>query len=720
MRATVRRDAAPKRPAPVVARGLLERTRDLAGERADEHGGRGHVAVVAVVVVVVVVAVAIVAGRGGPVAPGIEVTLAEVGLEAEALDRTADPCVDFYQFACGGWLRQHPIPADRARWSRFAELEERNQDALQALLEQAAHGGAGDAASTQLGDYYAACMDETAIEAAGTAPIRPLLARTLKVKDARSWLAAVIELHKLGVWVVWREHAQADLKDSLTNVTYLDVAGLGLPDRDYYVTPALADPLAAYQRHVGAMLGLAGVPAGKTAAAAADVVAIETELATLTRTGVEKRALDALYNPMDRAQLAAQVKSVDWPAYWKAMGYAPSKKLIVGTPRFFAALDKLRARFTPAQWSSYLTYHLVQATAFALPRAFDAQAFELERVLTGVERRRPRGKRCLEATAEALGELLGQRYVARHVPAGTRQAATMLVDALVTTMGQELARLDWMAAATKQLARDKLARIVRMIGYPDRWRTYAFEVRRADFAGNRLRAAAFETRRVLARSGTPVDRGEWQLNAFAVNAYYDPTANAKALPAGILQPPFFGSERAIAANLGGIGMVIGHELTHGFDDQGARFDADGNLVNWWQPQDAERFEARGTCVADQYATFEATPKGFVNGRLTLGENIADLGGVKMAFNTYRGLRKQAARRYVADGFTEDQQFFIAVGQAWCGQDRPAEIQRRLTVDVHAPPKFRVYGALRNLPDFAEVFQCAPGTPMSPARICSVW
>jgi putative endopeptidase len=642
-----------------------------------------------------------------------------VGLESASLDRSVDPCVDFYQFACGGWLQQNQIPPDRARWGRIGEVDEKNKIAIKALLEEAAKGIGADAATKKLGDFYASCMDEQAIEKAALAPIKPLLDKTTKVKDAKSWMAAVIELHRAGVPVVWAEAALADLKDSTTNVTYLDASGLGLPDRDYYVKPELADKVAAYRTHIGKLFAIAGVgvPGGP---GPADVIAIETELAKLTKTATEQRDVQGAYNPTDAKALAKQVKSIDWKAYWKALGVEPSARLVVTTPKYFAAIDRLRTRFKPAQWSNYLTYHLLQSSAFALPKAFDAEAFELEKVLTGVEQRQDRSKRCIEATQDALGELLGQQYVSKYFPGSSKQTATMLVDSLIHVMNDQIGDLDWMTDATKQIAQAKLAKIVRMIGFPDKWRTYDFEVKRDDFAGNRLRAAAFEAHRQLARSGKPVDRAEWKMNTYRVDAYYDSTANNTALPAGILQPPFFGQDRSIAANLGGIGMVIGHELTHGFDDQGAQFDGDGNLRNWWSKDDAAKFADKGTCVADQYSGFEAMPKAFVQGRLTLGENIADLGGVKMAFKAYRALRKDAVKVYVADGFSEDQQFFVAIGQAWCSKDRPAELQRRLINDVHAPPKFRVYGPLRNLPEFAEAFSCAPGTPMHPATSCSVW
>ncbi len=651
----------------------------------------------------------------------VKVTLAEAGLEATSLDRTADPCVDFYQLACGGWLDKTEIPPDRARWARFTEIDEHNNVVLRGLLEDDAKAAAGaDAITSKLGNSYAACMDDAAIDKAGTTAIAPLLAKTNAVKDAKSWIAALTELHKLGVSVVFRASAAPDRKDSTLNVDYLDASGLGLPDRDYYMKPEFKDKVDAYRVHVAKMLALAGTPAAKADAAAADVVAIETELAKLTKTGVERRDPEASYNPTDAKGLAKQVKSIDWAAYWKALDVKPSKLIVIGTPKYFAQLDALRASIKPAQWASYFTYHVVDSYAFALGKAIDDEDFELQKTLTGVTERPARWKRCVLATTAALGELLGQQYVAKAFPASSKQAASQLIDAIVTAMNSNFGELDWMTPESKKTAADKLSKLVRMIGYPDKWRTYDFDVKRDDFAGNELRAYAFDHHRVLARAGTPVDRGEWGMNAFEVNAYYRSSANNTALPAGILQPPFFGPDRSVAANLGGIGMVIGHELTHGFDDQGAKFDAAGNLNNWWQPADKTKFEAKGTCVADQYSTFEALPKQFVNGRLTLGEDIADLGGVKTAFHAYRALRAGAAKQYVADGFTEDQQFFLAVGQAWCSKERPAEVQRRLTVDNHAPPKFRVYGALRNLPEFADAFHCAPGTPMRPANTCQVW
>jgi putative endopeptidase len=645
-----------------------------------------------------------------------KVSLADVGLEASSLDKTSDPCVDFYQFACGGWLANNQIPADKARWMRMSEMEEKTRATVRALLEDDAKGG-GDAIATKLGDYYASCMDTAAIEKAGTTGIKPLLDRAQKVKDAKSWFAALTDLHKAGVFVVFGAGTTPDFKDSKTDVLQLDPSGLGLPDRDYYLKPELADKLAAYRAHVSKLLGLAGV---KNPDAAADnVVAVETELAKLTKTAVERRDVQAMYNPVDLKGLGKLTKSIDWKAYFKALGIDPGKVIVVGTPKFFSALDALRTKMKPAQWSSYFAYQLLANSSFALPKAFDDEQFELTKAITGQPENEERGKRCAEDAENALGELLGQQYVAKYFSAAARQTATTLVDALVAALGEDLGKLDWMTEPTRKTAQDKLGKVGKMVGYPDKWRSYDFPVKRGDFAGNELRANTFETHRQLAKAGKPVDRDEWQMNAYTINAYFDDTINRTAIPAGILQPPMFGDKRGIAANLGGIGFVIGHELTHGFDDQGAQFDGDGNMKNWWSKDDQTKFEAKGQCVADQYGTFEAAPKQFVNGKLTLGEDIADLGGVKMAFRAYKKLRA-GATPFVADGFTEDQQFFIAAAQIWCDKDRPAEIQRRLTVDPHAPPKFRVYGALRNLPEFAQAFSCAAGTPMNPANRCVVW
>jgi putative endopeptidase len=659
-------------------------------------------------------------GGPAPDAEVVQVTLADVGLEATSLDRSANACEDFYQFACGGWLAANPIPADKARWGRFGEVDQNNEKALREILEDARSGKSTDAAMTKLGAYYGSCMDEAAIEKAGLTGIKPLLDAAAKVKDAKSLDAAIVLFHQNAIYPVFTWAPFGDFADSKTAVLYLDTGGLGLPDRDYYVKDEFKDKVTAYREHLVRLFGLLGRNKAAAAKAADDVIAVETELAKVTKTATERRDLPKLYNPTDLAGLVAQSPGFPWEAYFKQLGHPGMGKIVVTTPDHVKAFATLRTSIKPAQWQAYLTARVVDGTANALPKKFDQEAFALVRALTGVEQQRDRWKRCVDATAQAMPELLGQPYVARKFPGESKTAATNMVKAIAKAMGEQIGTLDWMSPETKAAAKDKLSRVDAMIGYPDTWKTYDFEVAPKTFAKNVLAAQAFEARRQLLKAGKPVDRKEWLMPAFMVNAYYEPTNNLTALPAGILQPPFFGIDRSIAANLGGIGMVVGHELTHGFDDQGSQFDAEGNMKNWWQPADLTKFKDRGTCVADQYSTFEALPGKKVNGQLTLGENIADLGGVKMAFQAYRQLRSGADKTYVADGFSEDQQFFIAVAQAWCSADRPDETQRLLTVDVHSPPKLRVYGALRNLPAFSQAFSCAEGTPMNPANACHVW
>ncbi len=657
------------------------------------------------------------------------VTLAEVGLEATSLDRSVDPCVDFFEFACGGWVNNNPIPADKAQWSRFGEVAQRNEALLKTLLEEAAATAAAprraidaptNAVADALGTYYGACMDTTAIGNAKLSAIAPLLKKVRAVKDAKSWLAAITEMHRAGVWAVWNTSADADLKDSRKYALYLDSAGLGLPDRDYYFDANFAGKVQAYRDHVQRMLLLGGAKEPAATAGANDVVTIETALAKLTKTGEARRDLPAMYNAVNRKALAKTVASVDWKGYFKALSVPNVDQVVMTTPAFFAALDGLRKTIPAAAWANYFTYHLLKANAFALPAAFDDEAFALEKALSGVEQQRDRYKRCIASTEGSLEHLVGQAYVAKAFPGASKTRAAELINAIVAAMDGQIAALDWMSGPTKTIAQDKLKHIARMIGFPDTWRPVTFALKAGDFAGNRLRAMQAETKRTLARAGKPVDRNDWLMGAFEVNAYYNPSANNTALPAGILQAPFFGQDRSMAANLGGIGMVIGHELTHGFDDQGAMFDATGNMKNWWSPADLTAFTNKGRCLADQYATFEVLPKQFINGKLTLGENIADLGGVKMAFTALQQLRSNAADAVVADGFTEAQQFFLGVGQAWCSAGRNDDVARRLKTDAHSPPKYRIYGALRNLPEFAAAFSCPVGTPMHPAKTCSIW
>jgi putative endopeptidase len=427
-----------------------------------------------------------------------------------------------------------------------------------------------------------------------------------------------------------------------------------------------------------------------------------------------------MYNKVDRPGVAKLAPTWGWDAYFKGLGFADLRDINVTAPAFVQGVDRLLAATKPAAWQSYLEWHVLNASADALPKKFVDEEFALQQVLTGQKQQRPRWKRCVEATDQALGEYLGQPFVARRFAGESRDAARQMVLAISQAFGERLGELDWMDEKTKERARFKRQQMAYLIGYPPKWRSYDVALDKKVHAANVLAGQAFEMKRQLAKVGKPVDREEWQMSPPTVNAYYDPQLNHMAFPAGILQPPFYSARSAIAVNLGAIGMVVGHELTHGFDDEGSQYDAKGNLESWWEPETRKRFEAKTQCVVDQYSAYEPLPGVKLNGKLVLGENIADIGGLKLAFRAYRALRKDATERLVADGFNEDQQFFLSFGQSWCSKDREEVARLLAQVDPHSPAKFRVNGTLTNSPEFARAFACAEGKALSPKRRCDVW
>lgn len=658
-----------------------------------------------------------------PAAPRVkDVSLDAVGLEAAAMDRKADPCQDFYRFACGGWLDNTTIPDDKARYGRFNEIIDRNETLLRRLLEQASDGKGGDAGTAKLGAFYGACMDQATIDRAGLAGITDLMSAMARVKNARAIPGAINQLHRHGIWAGFSSEPEADFKDSSTNILFIDTAGLGLPDRDYYLQKekTMVRARTFYRGHVERMFRLAGKSAKVAKRAASDVLRLETELARVTKTKVQRRNLQAMYNKIDRSGVVRLAPRMDWKGYLTALGRPDVEAISVTTPAYLQRLNTLMKTVKPGVWSHYLQWHVLSSMAEALPEKFGEERFALRKELTGQPARAPRWKRCIAATNRALGELLGEQFVAEAFPGKSKEAAASMVREINRAFAAEVGKLSWMSPKTQEQARTKLEKMSRLIGYPDTWRDYTFEVDRQNHAGNVLAARSFEVARKMAKVEKPYDRGEWFMTPQTVNAYYNPLANQMVFPAAILQPPFFGAERGVAANLGAIGMVVGHELTHGFDDMGAQFDGAGNMRNWWQPDDEAAFKAKGQCLVEQYQTFEPIPGVKLNGKLTLGENIADLGGIKLAFRAYRSLRADAKVKMRAEGLDEDQQFFVSVGQAWCTKAREAEVRRRVVVDSHSPPRYRVLGALQNTPEFAEAFGCAEGTPMHPVSTCEVW
>ncbi|AUX20726.1 peptidase M13 [Sorangium cellulosum] len=655
--------------------------------------------------------------------PVVETTLEAVGLDGAALDRSVSPCDDFYQFACGGWLAKAEIPGDERAWYRsFHEIEKRNKAELRRILEDAASAGGRDPVSQKIGAFYGACMDEPAIEAAGVAPIADLLARAQKVRDPKGLGALITELHRRRIWALFDISSAQDMKDATRVIAMLDQNGLGLPDRDYYLkeddkSKALR---RTYEEHVARMMRLAGAKGAAATAAAAAVMQIETELAKISKTRVERRDPKGLYNKLDRAALAKAAPSFPWDAYFQGIGRPDIKEVNVTSVRFFEGLSRLLTAVKPAAWQSYLAWHVVRSTAPLLPRAFVDESLTLEAALTGKREVEARWKRCVDATDGALGELLAQPFVKTSFPGASKPAAEAMVREVSEAFRRDVRSLDWMDEGTKRRALAKLDAMAYLIGYPDRWRTYDFEIDPRSYAKSALAARAFHTSWDLGKIDEPLDRDEWQMSPPTVNAYYDLQRNHMVFPAGILQPPFYSVKSSVPVNLGGIGMVVGHELTHGYDDQGSQFDEKGNLEDWWSKEVAAAFKEKTGCVEAQYSAREALPGLTLNGKLTLGENIADLGGVKLAFRAYRAMRRGAAEQTIAGGFTEDQQFFLAHGQAWCGKIRDEALRMMVQVDPHAPPRFRVNGPLANLPEFGEAFQCAPGTPMRPAETCAVW
>jgi putative endopeptidase len=655
--------------------------------------------------------------------PGKPVTarsLAGVGLDPEALDVTVDPCDDFYQFACGGWIQRTEIAADKPEADRsFVDIEDRNLQYEHAMLEQARTRPA-DPIAQQLGAYYGSCMDEAAIGRAGLGPLHPLLAAIDRIKDVRSLTAALAGLDAAGFSGLFVLAPVQDAADARNVIAGIDQGGLGLPDRDYYLTgdDQTRSVLTAYQGYVEGMLAALGHKPARQEAA--DVVALETEIARISRDKVARRDPKASYHKLDRTGVARAMPRLDWDAFWTAVGLRDVQSVTVASPELLAGLDRLLAAIRPEVWRSYLAFHLASEAAPLLTRQLEDLQFKFTSVLTGQPEQSPRWKRCVNQTVDALGDLVGQVFVRDRFGADARAAAEDQVFAIATAMMANLDAVPWMDPATRGRARDKLYAMTYQIGYPDHWRSYGLKLDRKTWAANALTARRAERARQLAKIEKPVDRSDWQMTAPQVNAYYDPQLNGMVFPAGILQPPFYSLRAALAVNLGGIGVVVGHELTHGFDDQGAQYDAAGNLVNWWQPDTEHQFQQRTRCVIDQYNGYEISGGTRVNGANTVGENLADIGGVKLALAALHQLRGAAPDTVVAGGFTEDQQFFVGFGQAWCAKARPDYERLVAMADVHAPPRWRVNGALSATPEFARAFRCKPGSKMVPAKQCVIW
>ncbi|HSD88306.1 MAG TPA: M13 family metallopeptidase [Kofleriaceae bacterium] len=647
-------------------------------------------------------------------------TLAAIGLDPGALDRSVDPCEDFYQFACGSWIAKTQIDADKPLAMRsFVDIEERNYDYEHDLLEKSQPTPETKPLMDKLTAFYGSCMDTAAANKAGLTPIKPLLATVAKIKDPKSLSAAIIQLQAGGANAVFGFGPTADFANAQNMIAGIDQAGLGLPDRDYYLKDEHKAMRDAYADYVASMLVEAGHKPDAAKKEAADVLALEAEIAKVSMDKVARRDPKAIYNKIDREGVAKAMPHLDWDGFWKAMGLPKYKDVTVSSKEFLAGVDALMVSQKPEVWRNYLTVFVLGDNAPFLTEKLEELRFKLRAKLTGQAEQKPRWKRCVDRTTDALGDVLGQVYVRDKFPGESKTAAEEEVLAISAAMKQNIDALPWMDATTKQKAQIKLAAMAYHIGYPKKWRTYDFKIDRKTWGANALAGRRNETQYQLARIGKPVDREAWDIPASLVNAFYSAEQNKMVFPAGILQPPFYSVSNAIPVNLGAMGMVVGHELTHGFDDEGSQFDDKGNMANWWQPETEKLFKQRTQCVIDQYGGYEIAGVK-LNGALTVGENIADIGGIKLAFAAYRAMRASAPETVVADGFTEDQQFFLSTAQAWCAKERPEFEQMLATVDPHSPPRWRINGPMADTPEFAKAFRCKIGAKLRPAKPCVVW
>jgi len=650
-----------------------------------------------------------------------------IGRSVEAvLDRAADPCVDFYQYACGTWLKTTTLPPDRSRVGRaFTDIEERNRLVLRDLLEAAVRKPGNDPGTAKLGRFYASCMDGEAIERLGLLPIESSLALIEGAQDLTSLMLALGSLRQMGVEAFFETQVFPDFKNPGIEIAQYFQGGLGLPERAFYLDDDERSRSVRkdYEAHIARMLVLLGGSDDTAPAEAAAIVAFETRLATASLPRDLARDFDRIYNRVDRAGLVALAPALPWDSWFAAIGDADLQAINVGMPDYFAALSEILPATSMETLRAYLRFRLGSTLADALPRAIAEEDFDFYgRVLSGTKQNEPRWKRCVDATDAAAGDLLGRLFVERAFGGESKERASTMIRGIEAALGGRFADLTWMDPPTRERAAAKLGQVSNKIGHPDTWRDYgALDFRSAFYLNNRLAAARFEFRRQQDKVGRPVDRSEWGLTPPTVNAYYDPTLNEMVFPAGVLQPPFFHRDYPRAMNYGAMGMAMGHELTHGFDDQGRKFDGTGLMSPWWEPEVVGRFEERAACVERLYGGFSIEPGLSLNGRLTLGENIADLGGLSEAFAAYRAsVQADGPEASPVAGLTPDQLFFVAFGQAWCEVITPEQARNLRLVDPHSPGRFRVNGPVMSLPGFAEAFSCAPGAPMNPVERCEVW
>ena len=643
------------------------------------------------------------------------------------MDRSVEPGADFYRFAAGSWLKANPVPADKSRWSGFEELAERNWRLIQGVLEECTadrHARTGTP-KRQVGDFYRSAMDTNRLERLAFKPLAPDLRRIAALKSGDAFIRLVADFHLRGIDACFNAGVSPDEKNSAVYAFHVGQGGLGLPDRDFYLSDNFAKQREAYRAHVARMLSLLGDPEAAAAKAADLILELETTLAKASKSRTELRDPIANYHKLDVASVAATQPNLAWRLYLADLGVGQIKDLVVRQPDFFATLQEQLKSRPLSDWQTYLRWHLVRSSAPYLHRAAEDADFAFYgTVMRGQPQPEPRWQRAAHVIDRNIGEALGQLYVERYFPPAAKARMNELIANLREVFRDRLARLEWMGEATRAKALAKFDRFTQKIGHPDTFRDYSkIRILPGDYLGNLRRCELAESHRQLHRVGQPVDRAEWHMTPQTVNAYFNPSQNEIVFPAGILQPPFFDVDLDDAVNYGAIGVVIGHEITHGYDDQGRKFDADGNLNDWWTEADAKAFDARARKLVEQYNGYEPLPGLHVNGELTLGENIADLGGTSIAYEALqRALKKNPALRRTIDGFTPEQRFFLSMSQVWRTNWREAELKRRLTLDPHSPGQYRAIGAHVNLIEFYEAFRIEAGAPMwrEPQLRARIW
>jgi len=647
-----------------------------------------------------------------------------VSFDVNAMDKSVDPCNDFYQYACGNWIKNNPIPADQPEWGRFNELHEHNQLVLRNILEKTSADNSSRSSNDQkIGDYYYSCMDEAGINAKGITPLQPTLDRIAALNSKDQLPALMGYLHGNGVNALFSFGSEPDAKDSMMEIAGTDQGGLGLPDRDYYLKTdeKSVEMRKAYVAHITKMFELTGEPADKAAADAATVMKLETALATASMDRVERRDPNKTYHKMTVTELQTLSPAFVWKGYFASLQGPSFTSLDVSVPDFVKGMNQMIATTSLDDIKTYLRWQALHTSAPMLPADFVNENFNFYgKTLTGSTELRPRWKRCVQFTDGDLGEALGKAYVAEEFPPESKAATLKMVNELEAALKTDITELSWMTPETKKQALDKLAHIANKIGYPDKWRDYStLTIVRGDALGNSLRANEFEFKRQLNKIGKAVDRSEWGMTPPTVNAYYSGQMNNINFPAGILQPPFYDPKVDDAVNYGAIGAVIGHELTHGFDDEGSQFDADGNLRNWWTAKDREQFDKLEACFVNEYDGFIAVDDLHVRGKLTLGENTADNGGLRIAHMALLDVLATTPEK-PTDGYTPDQRFFVGWAQVWCESDRPEFARMLAQVNEHSPGKYRVNGVVGNMPEFQKAYSCKADAPMVRKPACKTW